>query len=461
MIGGNMLDSILILSDSPRRVAALSDAFGAVVDARCEVRAIPSLKQLIDAVGRSTEHQLVAIPRTGQGGDGLQVIEEIRLASHDVPIVVVAEHGDVDGAAEAIQAGANDFLVQGERLPERIATLLGKLRGLFAAMDKNRLLAERNAQLRETIQAKFEIIGQSPQVRTLIDQIHRAAQVPRPLLITGERGTGKELVARAIHFIAGSSERPIVTVNCAAFNESLLESELFGHEKGAFTSADVMRHGRFEQADGGTLFLDEIGNMPLTFQQKILRVVEYGVYTRVGGMTELKSNARIIAATNSDLQAKMREGAFLPDLYDRLAFEVIEVPPLRVRAGDIEVLSRHFLNQFEREIPAFKGNRISRSAMQELKRYRFPGNIRELKNVIERAVYRDTGDEISAGDLGLATSEALLARAGSFREKIDTLSRQLIEDAMRGANHNQAEAARQLGLSYHQFRYYHRKYILP
>ena len=201
--------------------------------------------------------------------------------------------------------------------------------------------------------------------------------------------------------------------------------------------------------------------MSLAFQQKIPRVVEYGVYTRVGGMKELKSTARIIAATNTDLQARMSKGEFLPDLYDRLAFEVIEVPPLRARAGDIEVLARYFINQFEREIPAFKGNRISREAIDELNRYSFPGNIRELKNVIERAVYRDTGDEISAGDLGLATSDSLLARAGSFREKIDTLSRRLIEESLRAANQNQAEAARQHGLSFHQFRYYHRKYIQP
>src|SRR6185436_1695854 len=192
-------------------------------------------------------------------------------------------------AARAIAAGANDFLVTGEQLRERIATLLGKMRGLFEAIDRNRTLDEQNARLRESIQARFQIVGESPQIKKMIDQVQRVARVPRPLLITGERGTGKELVARAIHFTGGPATRPIVSVHCAAFNDALLESELFGHEKGAFTGADAFRQGKFEQADGGTLFLDEIGNMSSSFQRKILRVVEYGTFTRVGGTKEIKA----------------------------------------------------------------------------------------------------------------------------------------------------------------------------
>jgi transcriptional regulator with GAF, ATPase, and Fis domain len=356
--------------------------------------------------------------------------------------------------------GATDFLVSGDRLPERIATLLGKLRGLYEAIDRNRLLAERNAQLRDAIQARFEIVGESPQVRAMVEQIRRVAAVPRSLLILGERGTGKELVARAIHFIGKSRAKPIVTVNCAAFSDSLLESELFGHERGAFTGADATRHGKFEQADGGTLFLDEIGNMSLTFQQKILRVVEYGTYTRVGGMHELKSTARIIAATNCDLPAMIRQGNFLPDLYDRLAFEVIGVPPLRERQGDIEVLTHHFATQFEREVPAFRGKRFSKAAMRDLNSYPFPGNIRELKNVIERAVYRDTTAEITPADLGLQSPEQSRRKYGTYQEQLTAFAQELIETALQQAGNNQAEAARRLGLTYHQFRHYYRKYKL-
>ena len=174
-----------------------------------------------------------------------------------------------------------------------------------------------------------------------------------------------------IHFL-GNKERPIVIINCGAFADSLLESELFGHEKGAFTGANEIKHGKFEQADGGTLFLDEIGNMSKSFQQKILRVIEYGSFNRVGGIEEIKVNVRIMAATNVDLQKKIETGEFLPDLYDRLSFETIHVPSLREREGDIEYLANHFLNQFEREIPAFQGKTLSKEVMLALKKYSFP-----------------------------------------------------------------------------------------
>jgi transcriptional regulator with GAF, ATPase, and Fis domain len=275
----------------------------------------------------------------------------------------------------------------------------------------------------------------------------------------GERGTGKELVARAIHFSGGASTRPIVTVNCAAFNDALLESELFGHEKGAFTGADAMRCGKFEQADGGTLFLDEIGNMSLPFQEKILRVVEYGTFTRVGGHTERTTSSRIIAATNRDIKKMISDGDFLPDLHDRLAFETINVPPLREREGDIEVLARHFLDQFALETPAFGGKELASSALEAMKSYRFPGNVRELKNLIERAAYHDKTSEITPEDLSLPPNEDSATHGGSFHERVERFSRRLIEESLRNAGGNQAQAARDLGLSYHQFRYYHKKCV--
>ena len=207
------------------------------------------------------------------------------------------------------------------------------------------------------------------------------------------------------------------------------------------------------------MFLDEIGNMSLTFQQKILRVAEYGTYTRVGGMRELKSTARIIAATNCDLQAMIREGEFLADLYDRLAFEIIDVPPLRERQGDVEVLVHHFATHFEREVPAFRGKKISKAALKALNSYSFPGNVRELKNVIERAVYRDTTTEITPSDLGLPLSEKSHHAGGTYREQLTAFARDLIEQALQRSDNNQAEAARQLGLTYHQFRHYYRKHL--
>jgi transcriptional regulator with GAF, ATPase, and Fis domain len=296
-------------------------------------------------------------------------------------------------------------------------------------------------------------------MQALIAQIERVAHIPRPLLIVGERGTGKELVARAIHFASGRPAGRMVTINCAAVGDTLLESELFGHERGAFTGADRTRRGLFERADGGTLFLDEIGNMPLPFQQKILRVVEYGTFTPVGGERERKSSARIVAATNADLRATIARGDFLGDLYDRLAFEVIEVPPLRERPDDVALLAQRFLDQFAEEIPAFRGKRLAASALAQLRDYPFPGNVRELKNLIERAAYRDTTNEITPEDIGLLPDAEPATSGAGFREQVDRFSRRLLEHALSAAGGNRAEAARRLRLTYDQFRYYHRKHL--
>ncbi|MDJ0847185.1 MAG: sigma 54-interacting transcriptional regulator [Myxococcota bacterium] len=307
--------------------------------------------------------------------------------------------------------------------------------------------------------ARARILGESRQMQQLIDQIERVARIPRPLLIVGERGTGKELVARAIHYASGRPSGRMVTVNCAALGDTLLESELFGHERGAFTGAQRPRRGRFERADGGTLFLDEIGNMPLPFQRKILRVVEYGTFTPVGGEKERKTSARIVAATNADLRGKIERGEFLGDLYDRLAFEVIEVPPLRERPGDVETLAHRFLEHFAEEIPAFRGKRLAESALEQLRSYPFPGNVRELKNLIERAAYRDTTNEITPEDIGLLAADVPVAQGGGFTEQVARFSRRLLERALAESGGNRAEAARRLGLSYDQFRHHHRKHF--
>jgi transcriptional regulator with GAF, ATPase, and Fis domain len=320
-------------------------------------------------------------------------------------------------------------------------------------------LARAFSEARGDPQACARILGDSPQMQRLIEQIERVARIPRPLLITGERGTGKELVARAIHFSSGRQAARMVTINCAAIGDTLLESELFGHERGAFTGAERARRGRFEQADGGTLFLDEIGNMPLPFQQKILRVVEYGTFTPVGGDRERKTSARIVAATNVDLRGKIERREFLGDLYDRLAFEVISVPPLRERPGDVELLARRFLEQFAEEIPSFRGKRLADSALELLRRYPFPGNVRELKNLIERAAYRDTTNEITPEDIGLLPGDEPVAPRGGFMKQVARFSRRLLERALADSGGNRAEAARRLGLSYDQFRHYHRKHL--
>ncbi len=458
-----MLQTILVLDPTRGSLRDLEAAFRAELTGGCSVETVSSGKELTLRLRGNGSQQLVVVHE--QLGDGTfagsQLIARIRKAQKDVPIVVVAEQGNVDSAGRAIQAGATDFLVLGDRLQQRIATLLGKLQGFYEVIDRNRLLDEQNARLRDELQSRIQIVGQSPQIKRLIDVIRRVAQVPRPVLIVGERGTGKELVARAIHAAGKSASKPMIVVNCAAFGDALLESELFGHEKGAFTGADTRRIGKFELADGGTLFLDEIGHMSLAFQQKILRVVEYGTFTRVGGTSEIRTTARMIAATNCDLETRIREGRFLADLRDRLAFETIEVQPLRRRRSDVEILARHFLEQFAQEIPGFAGKSLSRSTIAALRRYDFPGNVRELKNIIERAAYRDTGSEIMPDDLGIVAAAGGHPDRGTFEQRIDTFRRKLISDAMTEAKSNQAEAARILGLSYHQFRYFFKKYVSP
>ena len=455
-----MIDWVAIL-EAPG-VAELERAFSAALPSGALVQRLASFDALSEGIDEGREGPLIVVHERSTDGvsTGLELIAPLRDRMADAAIVFVASSGDVVLAQRAIQAGASDLLVLGPQLHERVATLVGKLERLFEIIARNRRLDEQNERFHHSVRENSRIVGESAQVKRLIGQSERVAGIPRPLLITGERGTGKELVARAIHFASERRTSSIVAMNCAAVGESLLESELFGHERGAFTGAERVRPGVFEQADGGTLFLDEIGNMPLPFQRKILRVVEYGTYTRVGGSREHKTSARIVAATNADLQTLIEEGTFLRDLYDRLAFEVIVVPPLRDRPGDIEILARTFLRQFAAEIPAFRGKWLSASALSMLRDYPFPGNIRELKNIIERAAYRDTTNEITPEDIGMLPRPKPVAGRGGFKERVEEFSRELIADALEASGGNQAKAARELGLTYDQFRHYRRKYVV-
>jgi DNA-binding NtrC family response regulator len=453
---------ILFLDTPEGELEGLARSFRSAAEGPTDIDLVHSESQLLARLGQSPTIDLVVVDYfLGDGKrTGDVILAAVRGMDPDLPIVAVAGHGDVESAARAIRDGAVDFLVRGARLEDRVTTLLVKVRKLLRLRERNRRLSDQNAQLIAASAASHRMVGRSPQFVELLDRIRRIATIPRPVLIVGERGTGKELVARVIHTEAGPGDRPLVTVNCAAFPDNLLESELFGHEKGAFTGADRATAGRFEQADGGTLFLDEIGNMSISFQQKILRVVEYGVFSRVGGREEIRTSARVIAATNVDLDEHMRKGLFLRDLYDRLSFEVIRVPPLRERLEDIDELAHHFLGLFAREVPAFREKRLSARAMSALRGYPFPGNARELKNVIERAAFRDTTNEITPEDLGLPRDGDRHNGGGNFKERVEGYERRLIEQALDDAGGNQAQAARSLGLSYHQFRYYHRKRVV-
>lgn len=323
-----------------------------------------------------------------------------------------------------------------------------------------------------------EAIGQSETFLEFQDRLSRAAPINRPVLLIGERGTGKELAASRLHFLSGRWQGPFVALNCSALAPSLIESELFGYEKGAFTGAEHRRVGRFEAANGGTLFLDEIGTIPIEAQEKILRVVEYGTFERVGSSESIEVDARIIAATNADLLALVREGRFKQDLLDRLSFEVLSLPPIRERKEDILLLANHFAARMAFEMGRNDIPQFSDEAILSLEGYSWPGNVRELKNLVERAVYRSDSSlikEIDFDPFGLSklpesislpkeassqrksfSAEDLLSKP--FNEAVDELKRLLLKRALEVSKYNQKKAAQKLGLSYDQFRGLFRKY---
>jgi len=377
-----------------------------------------------------------------------------------------------------VKAGAVDFITKDPYLEDKLDISVEKVeRMLQHALDRKRL-EEENLQLRQANErlrkaagrGRWQIVGDSQAMRTVMSKIERVAPVPRPVLVLGPRGTGKELVARAIHMLSPRASEPYITINCAAVAESLLESELFGHEEGAFTGATKQKEGKFELADGGTLFLDEIGNMSLEFQAKILRVLEYQRFERVAGSESIQVNVRVIAATNADLKQAMAEGKFRADLYDRLAFEVIHLPPLAQRMEDVPVLAAYFLARFRQEV-GVTVKEISADALDRLAQYDYPGNVRELKNVVERAVYMAQGEVMSAGDVdGALPPEAQQAPAPgmSFQddprlpldERVNAFEEWLCKDALERTRFKQKEAAALLGLTYDQFRQRYRKYGL-
>ncbi len=456
---------VLILDTPEGDLQKLGNAFITATKNKCSLDNVFSADELMKKLQSGLLWDLLIVDYyLGDGQTaGIDLLPSISACRPVMPIVVAAKKGDVKIASHAMQAGAYDLLVRSGKLTDRVATLLKKISPHLNLINRNRILQEQNMLLLETASKRYNIIGESLQIAKVIEKVQKVANIPRPVLITGQRGTGKELVARAIHIAAGDPIRPLVIINCAAFPDHLLESELFGHEKGSFTGADNRVHGKFEMAASGTLFLDEIGNMSLSFQQKILRVVEYGTFTRVGGSNEIQVNTRIIAATNVDLEKKMTEGKFLRDLYDRLSFEIIHVPPLCQREGDIVLLARHFLNQFMLEIPSLKGKRLSASSQNLLSKYAFPGNVRELKNIIERAAYKDTTKEITPEDIGILLDDQKSITGNTFYEKVEAFKESLIKKALAETDGNQAKAARNIGLSYHQYRYFLKKYthLLP
>jgi two-component system, NtrC family, nitrogen regulation response regulator NtrX len=326
---------------------------------------------------RQTEYDIILCDIKMPGMDGIETLEHLNTMAPDSPVVMISGHGNIDTAVESIKKGAYDFIEK----PLDLNRLLITIRN---AMDKLTLVNETKI-LKKKVSKKFEIIGESPAIRRVIEMADRVAATDARVLITGANGTGKELVARRIHDQSNRSSGPFVEVNCAAIPSELIESELFGHEKGSFTSAVKQRKGKFEQANGGTLFLDEIGDMSLSAQAKVLRALQENVIARVGGDKHIKVDVRVVAATNKNISVEIEKGRFREDLYHRLSVILIHVPPLNERLEDIPLLAGHFVSLICSEY-GMPEKIITSDAIAELQKIIWTGNIREFRNVIERLI---------------------------------------------------------------------------
>jgi DNA-binding NtrC family response regulator len=390
-------------------------------------------------------------------GDGVGVLRGAKDIDPELPVIVMTAYGSVQDAVVAMKEGALDFLAKPVD-PDHLLLLVAR------ALTQRRLAAE-NLVLREELAARRgapAIIGEAPSLKRVISTLHRAAGTDTTVLLLGESGTGKELFARTLHASSPRADGPFVAINCAAIPETLLETELFGHEKGAFTGATARKAGRFELAHRGTLFLDEIGDLPLALQAKILRALEEKRFERVGGTQSLQVDVRVVAATNRNLKTAVAAKQFREDLFFRLSVFPVDIPPLRERAGDVEILARHFIDRFCRELKK-KPLALSPEAIDELGRYSWPGNVRELQNCIERAVILTEGDVIRPRHLNLSFRDAIATGAppdpwdeidlsgtlaDASRRVLGEVERRKILQALKDAVGQKPRAADLLQLSY-------------
>ena len=406
------------------------------------------------AIFQREEPDLVITDLKMDDVDGMEVLHEIRQSDTEALVIMMTAFGSIERAVEAMQAGAFDFIAK-PFPPDLLRTRVERALGIHQERRHTRRLESENEMLRRDSVQGFddEIVGDSAPMQKILSRVERAAGSDSTVFIHGESGTGKELVARALHKASPRAEGPFVKVNCSALAESLLESELFGHEKGAFTGAHKQRMGRFELADGGTIFLDEIGDIGHAIQLKLLRVIQEREFERVGGEKTLSTDVRVVTATNRDLREAVEEGEFREDLFYRLHIIPIELPPLRERPGDIEPLVRHFIEKLGPRTRS-SATDIDEEAMSLLKRYSWPGNVRELENVIEHAlVFADsqviTRSELPpmvGGDGQKSGVELAAVEERSLPEVLEDLERQLICQAFEKADGVKTETARLLGI---------------
>ncbi|HEY0779605.1 MAG TPA: sigma-54 dependent transcriptional regulator [Gemmatirosa sp.] len=435
---------ILVVDDEP----GIRTALGQLLEYEgYEVRTAPTAADGIAEYERFHPH-LVFLDIKMAGMDGLDALRRLRQLDPAAVVVMISGHGTIKTAVEATQAGAYDFLEK----PLDTDRVLLLLRHALEHAD----LADENSRLRQTlresVESRHEIVGRSPAIRALIEQIERVAPTPARVLVTGENGTGKELVARALHKNSPRHKKPFIEVNCAAIPSELIESELFGHVKGSFTGAVQDRAGKFEQADGGTLFLDEVGDMSPAAQAKVLRVLQDGVVTRIGGARTTKVDVRVVAATNKALDEEIAANRFREDLYYRLNVVPLHVPALRDRREDIPLLVRYFLSVLSKQ-DGLPPKAVHDDAVQRLVEWDWPGNVRELRNTVERLVILAPGHEVTGPDVdrlvGRRTADADVGGAadvGTFEEFKHSAERAFLLTKLREHDWNVSETARALDM---------------
>ena len=389
---------------------------------------------------------------------GLEILAKVSQINPEISFVIITAYGTVENAVNAMHLGAYDYLSKPVNLDE--------LDLLIARIIEHKNLKSENELLKKQLYERYKLssfISHSSKMEEVISVAVRVAESKATILITGENGTGKEVLAKSIHFISPRKDGPFVAVNIPALSETLLESELFGHEKGAFTGADKMRKGRFELADKGTIFLDEIGDIPLSIQVKLLRVLQEHQFERVGGTDSINIDVRIIAATNHNLANKIKDGSFREDLFYRLNIVSIHIPPLRERKEDILPLIDFFLHKYSQE-NGKSDIEISKEAIDILMKYNYPGNVRELENIIERAVVLARTNILATSDLPLTVKgvkyEDQLPELGkgTLTEQVEALEKRLIYDALKESNGNQTKAGKLLGITERNLRYKLQKY---
>jgi DNA-binding NtrC family response regulator len=442
-----MKASLLIIDDDANTLASLSRAFRL---AGHEAAVCESAARALE-LARTQPFDLILSDVVMPGKDGLTLLEELKAAGVSAPVVMISGQATIEMAVRATRLGAVDFLEKPISTEKLLLTIENALR--------LRRLEEENRRLRRSL-GRHEIVGAGAAMRRLMEQVERLAASDTRVAILGETGAGKELIARALHDKSARARGPVVTLNCAAVPAELIESELFGHEKGAFTGAASRHAGKFEQADGGTLFLDEIGDMPLGMQAKLLRVLEEGEIERIGGGAPVRVDVRVLVATHRDLEALVREGKFRQDLFHRVFVFPLRLPPLRERTDEIPALAEHFARLLA-EQNDWKARALTPEALEELKRYPWPGNVRELRNVIERACLLATGDALDADAVRAAlpgaahaiptgvsasASASPASSAGTLAERVEAFERETILAELRRQAHHMTNTARALGL---------------